>query len=623
MLTKVGSAFKSLGHHNKENNTQHINFGKTLKKSLNLILRYGLGIRGLFMLFRKLRGYVQEAFKVMAQEIPEVNDSISRLGTAFKQLKASFGTAFQPLLQVIEPILTRIIQRLAELMNQIARLFASLTGQNYIYEATVANYDYAKSVEAAEKANNGALASFDKLNVISKDTTKNTLALDKDTVKYNKVDIDPINLKSTKLYKSLEKVLSLIKTIGSTFKSVWDSGPGQEAIGHIKGAFEGLIGTVNNLAGSLETAWNKNEVGKSITEKLFGIFNNIWGTIEECSQATSEWAANLDFYPLLESIDGILGEISGILAPILDMIKDLYINYLLPMGKWFVEKLAPTLGNLIEKYLKVIKRIIDWLKPKLQWIMDNVIKPIGEKVGEAFLKICESIGDILDVIYENCDAIFKKLDDWLWPLVKNIASFLRDVFLNVISLVQGAVEGLLQIIKNLIPDLSGAFNGILDFITGVFTADWEKAWNGVKNAFLSIFNGVATVLEGIINFFIKCLNAISFDVPDWVPILGGSHVGFDIKEVHLERWEVPKLAQGAVLPPNQPFLAMVGDQKQGTNIEAPLDTIKQAVAEVLSSINIKNTFDVKGDPNGIFKVVQHKSEVFYNQYGYSPFGGQA
>lgn len=616
-LSKLGGMFKNLAHHTKDTNKNQLNLGKTVKKSLGLILRYVFGIRGLFMLFRKLRGYVTEAFKVMAQEIPEVNTAISNMGTAFKQLKASFGTAFQPLLQAIEPIITSVIEKLVHLMNYIARIFASLTGQNYIYEATVANYDYAKSAEAAEKANKGALASFDKLNVISKDSGKvSGLGLDKDSVKYAKTAIEPINFKTTKLYKSLEGVFKLIEKIGGTFKSIWEGGAGEEVISHLKGTFEGLIRIVNNLADSLANAWDKNEVGKSITKKIFDIFNKIWDTIESCVDATSRWAANLDFYPLLESIDGILGEISGILDPVLEMVEDLYINYLLPMGKWFVEKLAPALGDLIEKYLKVIKRIIDWLKPKLKWLMDNIIKPIGEKVGEAFLSICESIGEVLDVIYENCDSLFKSLDDWLWPLVQSIASFLRDVFLNVVGLVQGAVEGLLNLVKNIIPDFTGAFQGILDFISGVFTLDWEKAWKGIQRIFLNIFNGIISIFEGIMNLIIDGLNKISFDLPDF---LGGAHIGFDFEHVHWARWEVPELAQGAVLPPNQPFLAMVGDQKQGTNVEAPLSTIQEAVANVLKDIKIKCIFDVQGDPNRIFKVVQKGANIYYNQYGTDAF----
>ena len=72
------------------------------------------------------------------------------------------------------------------------------------------------------------------------------------------------------------------------------------------------------------------------------------------------------------------------------------------------------------------------------------------------------------------------------------------------------------------------------------------------------------------------------------------------------------LAKGAVIPAGKPFLAMLGDQKSGTNVEAPLDTIKQALAEVLAEVNMGATFQIVGDPHGMFKVVQ-KEATKYSQ----------
>jgi len=190
-LNKLVSAFRQLSHHLSLSNRHQRGLTSGMKHSLRTVLTYTLGVSSLLALIRKGRGYVSEAFKVMAQEIPEVNKDISMLGTSFKELKATFGTMLQPLLHSLAPILNDLIQKVIALMNNIAKFFATLTGQNYVYQATVANYDYAKSVEEAQKANEGALASFDKLNVIQKDNTKNTMALTKDTVKYKKVKIEP------------------------------------------------------------------------------------------------------------------------------------------------------------------------------------------------------------------------------------------------------------------------------------------------------------------------------------------------------------------------------------------------------------------------------------------------
>ena len=76
----------------------------------------------------------------------------------------------------------------------------------------------------------------------------------------------------------------------------------------------------------------------------------------------------------------------------------------------------------------------------------------------------------------------------------------------------------------------------------------------------------------MINWIVNGLNKISFDVPDWVLGIGGKTFGFNISEAKFGRASTPRLAQGAVIPPNREFLAALGDQKKGINIEAPLQT---------------------------------------------------
>ena len=89
---------------------------------------------------------------------------------------------------------------------------------------------------------------------------------------------------------------------------------------------------------------------------------------------------------------------------------------------------------------------------------------------------------------------------------------------------------------------------------------------------------LSAVVTGI-NAVINALNGLSFDLPE---LFGGGHVGFNIST--LTAPQIPYLAQGAVIPANREFLAVLGDQSHGTNVEAPLDTIKQAVAEVMEDL---------------------------------------
>lgn len=111
------------------------------------------------------------------------------------------------------------------------------------------------------------------------------------------------------------------------------------------------------------------------------------------------------------------------------------------------------------------------------------------------------------------------------------------------------------------------------------------AGNGLIEGFELAINGIVSMFEKMINWIVEGLNKISFDVPDWVPAIGGESWGINIPKASFGRVSIPRLAQGAVIPPNREFLAVLGDQKHGTNIEAPLQTIVDAFNIALAQNN--------------------------------------
>jgi hypothetical protein len=144
----------------------------------------------------------------------------------------------------------------------------------------------------------------------------------------------------------------------------------------------------------------------------------------------------------------------------------------------------------------------------------------------------------------------------------------------------------------LIDGFKTMFGGFADWIGGAWSGDIERSAKGFQEIWRGAFNVIASILNGLLNLIEMGLNAIQIDVPDWVPFIGGRHFGFNIDVP-----QIPYLAQGAVIPPNREFLAVLGDQHTGTNIEAPLETIKQALAEVMGQygggdININFTGDL-------------------------------
>lgn len=124
------------------------------------------------------------------------------------------------------------------------------------------------------------------------------------------------------------------------------------------------------------------------------------------------------------------------------------------------------------------------------------------------------------------------------------------------------------------------FSGMWDSVTDRA----ENAWGKIKGFAVNSVNGMISAVESFVNFFIKGinlliggLNKINVSIPDWVPNIGGNTFGFSISKI--PEVTLPRLATGAVIPPNAEFAAILGDQRHGRNLEAPEGLIRQIVRE--------------------------------------------
>ena len=166
-LNALVNKFKQL---NKTASKTMDNTSKKMKRVTLQMIRAGLGVRGLYMLFRKLRNAIKEGMDILAKDVPEFNTVLSNFKTALNQIKGSIGSAFQPILQVVLPILTQLLGMLNSVIEAIARFNAVLMGQGYIYKFTASYQDYAKKLKgvggAAKKAGKD-LMGFDEINRLS------------------------------------------------------------------------------------------------------------------------------------------------------------------------------------------------------------------------------------------------------------------------------------------------------------------------------------------------------------------------------------------------------------------------------------------------------------------------
>lgn len=183
--------------------------------------------------------------------------------------------------------------------------------------------------------------------------------------------------------------------------------------------------------------------------------------------------------------------------------------------------------------------------------------------------------------------------------------------------------------KEAINALRGVCSNFAQFFKKIFAGDIEGALDSLKNAGKDLANVLVITVESIINCIIKGLNwlidkinSISFDVPDWVPGIGGSKLSPNISRIN--EVNLPRLAEGAVIQGGKPFAAILGDQRAGqTNIETPIatmvDAFKQAMSESGNGSGGNYTFVAQLDGRTIFKETIRQEQMYFDATGESAF----
>ncbi len=297
---------------------------------------------------------------------------------------------------------------------------------------------------------------------------------------------------------------------------------------------------------------------------------------------------SIDLAPLLAAVQSLWPVIEQALQALGNVLSWLWENILVPFAAWVVEELAPV---LVEFFAAKLEAVTAALTPLMQGlaVLWEALKPVVAYIGQTVLEILESWTGktrALSGTYEEKGprivAVFQSLADTVtavWSRVRPVLDSLKggtqetfDAMGNAVSTNTGGIRGMLE--------------GLTGFLSGTFAGSWKTVWEGIEGFFQTTVNGIIGLLNGLvsgvvsaINGVVRSVNKLSFTVPDWVPDIGGKKFGFNLKTVSAP--QIPYLAQGAVLPANKPFLAVVGDQSHGTNVEAPLGVIQQAVLQAL------------------------------------------
>lgn len=344
---------------------------------------------------------------------------------------------------------------------------------------------------------------------------------------------------------------------------------------------------------------------------------------------------------IAEKIMPLISDLLSAVIPILDAVwplvstlLDLALSLLDPLMK-LVENLLPPITSLIKGLTPIIETIANILTPIVN-LISAILAPVLNTIVTLLTPLTAAL-QILNPILEVLNGILKPILDVINLILSPIMDFVNFLFGDITEGVDGVTSSLGE----------GGLLGSLGSVSGFLFGDFSEAFSAFGSIMGEATSLIGDAFHGIINFLDDPKQAIS-DFVDWA---GGklnsikqtfSGIGDLIEEKqrkaesdkmtpYLEEvkkrayagtldttdkaqmnairaeYGLPALANGAVLEPNKPFLAVVGDQTSGTNVEAPLDTIKQALREELEQIVVNVVFNVNNDADRMYEIVKERS----------------
>ena len=506
---------------------------------------------------------------------------------AMARLKGALLTLAQPLVNVLIPafitlvnILTRIVTAAASLISLI--FGKSISQSKEAAKALNAETSALEGVGSAAEDAGGSLAGFDEINQLAGESAgagssgSGTIAPD-------------FSFDTGTAEGDFEKLLNWIKLIGAALL-YW------KLPKSLRGGLKTLIGLLMALDGAIEfvrSAWDAWQNGVTTENALsmiaraaelaLGLFLALGPKFGPIAAGISLIVTGItmlatgfhdafengwNFQNLLLSIAGILAAGIGI-----GLLTKSWIPLLIAGIAAILLALTVATGHgeeLLEGVRMVCQGFLDFITGVFGGDIEEALSGISMMFEGLHLAVNAVIGGVRDTILSFLDWLDEKTGGKFHSIIETAKGIVTAFFDTLEETFSGVIDGIQQLLS-----------GLIKFLTGVFTNDWDMAWEGIKDIFRGICNQISSVFEGAINLIIRAINwlisqanKLQFKMPE---IFGGKTYGINIQPI--KEFRIPRLAAGAVIPPNREFMAVLGDQTRGNNIETPESLLRQIFRE--------------------------------------------
>lgn len=339
------------------------------------------------------------------------------------------------------------------------------------------------------------------------------------------------------------------------------------------------------------------QTAQDITGSIIQIFADIFGGILELGAKFAPDLLDILLTPYvenaakikksiamtLEPVKTVIESIAATIRKVVDGVLKLYDDHIHPFFKSIKDGFSEIVGTINESYQEHIVPVMNKLANKFKEVMEG---PVGDAIDSA-LNFLGKLVDAVKQLWEECLVPFANwLINTIVPILAPIIEMIGTVLLDALGTVAEIVDGLFD-----------ALSGLIDFIVGVFTGDWRKAWEGVKDIFSGIWDGIVSVVEGAVKIIGDIIDGIKgtidavfgtdFSTPK--QMASTYSISYPSSVYAAIPYQMPRLATGTVVPPRAgEFAAILGDNNRETEVVSPLSTMKQALKEALAESNIGN-----------------------------------
>lgn len=357
------------------------------------------------------------------------------------------------------------------------------------------------------------------------------------------------------------------------------------------------------IASSLSTKLGESTLIATLSTGASSLLGLLGAALSTCGTALAAFGSTV--------VTAIIGAISTAVAAVglapLAIIAALIIGAILVVKNW--DKIKEIGSIVVEKVKNAITGISDKIKDIGKYIPDGLKKGIEtflrlNPLTSPFMVFIDAVKKLFGI--NSPSTVFAEIGKYIMEGLLNGLNSLLESAKNVFGDLKSSVSNKMSEAKTAVVNKAGelaksakdkftsmagtAKNKCADIknsIGGAFEKGAEragKAFEGLKKTLKGAVNGIISVLNSMISGVVSAVNSVTgvlnrlrIRIPSWVPRYGGYTFGFSIPRVYAP--QIPKLAAGAVIPPNQEFLAVLGDQKHGNNIETPESLLRQIVRE--------------------------------------------